>query len=89
MLPFLFNDLTLQILNFLIDSLASSGFPFNFLNQLLDLLLLDICGFLHNCLLLHLLGHLHLLHLKLFQQFVIFHFELTNFLILLSELGLE
>ena len=89
MFPFLLNNFPLQVLDFFIDPLTSLRFPFNLLYQLLDLLLLDVRSLLCDILLLELLGHLHLLHLKLFKKFVILHLKLAHFLILLAELRLE
>ena len=89
MFPFLLNDFPLHVLDFFIDSLTSLCLPINFLYQLLNLLLLDVSSLLRDILLLDLLGHLHLLHLKLFKQFVILHLKLAHFLILLAELRLE
>ena len=88
LLSFLLNYLPLQVLNFFIDSLARLGLPLDFLEQLLDLLFLHISRFLGGALLLDLAGHLHLLHLKLFEQLVVFNFKLAHFLILLSKLCL-
>lgn len=89
MFPFLLNDFPLHVLDFFIDPLTSLCLPINLLYQLLNLLLLDVSSLLRDILLLDLLGHLHLLHLKLFKQFVILHLKLAHFLVLLAELRLE
>jgi len=87
MLSLLFYDLPLQILYFVIDTLAGVCFSFNFFNQLLDLELLCICCFLSDILLLLLLVHLHFMHLKFFKQLIIFHLQVAHLVVLLAELG--
>ena len=71
--PFLLNDFPLHVLDLFIDPLTSLRLPINLLYQLLDLLLLYVSSLLCDILLLDLLGHLHLLHLKLLEKLVILH----------------
>ena len=88
LLSLLLNNLSLQVLHFLIDPLTSGSLSVNFLEKILNLLFLGIVGFLSDILLFVLFGHYGFLHLKFFQQFKVFDIQFTHFFLLLAELDL-
>ena len=82
-------DLTLQVLDLVIDALASGNLTLDLVDQFLNLLLLQVYSFLRHTLLFLLLRMLRLLHLNLFKQLIVLDLYLTHLLLLLLELALQ